>query len=175
MMAPIPERTRTAYHEAGHGAVALDQRRGFVHVTIVPKEDPLGHLLGVPVGAWFHPDYDPSPRARRAIERYILILAGGDGAEWHLTSEHDQQGASADLTQALDAAQYVCGSAEETEAYLNWLWVKARDLVGSPNNWPVVEALAAALLAKRTVSSARAHAIRRSVMANLVPSWPGPA
>jgi hypothetical protein len=47
---------------------------------------------------------------------------------------------------------YACGSEEETEAYLRWLLIRARNLITSLVNWPIVEHVAAELLARKTLN-----------------------
>ena len=55
----------------------------------------------------------------------------------------------------MQTAQYLTdlltGSPEETEACLNWLSIRAKNLVSAPEWWPAVEALAVALPEKRTL------------------------
>lgn len=155
---------RTAYHEAGHALVAYVERRRLRHVSIIPDEDTQGHCLsGKPPGD-FHPDYDDGPRTRAWLERAIAVSLGGAAAEEHLTGRHPKSGADEDWRRAIDSASYVTGSIEETEAYLNWLWIRTKALLKQPWYWAAVKALAAELLERRRIGERRARRIIRNAM-----------
>lgn len=60
-------------------------------------------------------------------------------------------GAWYDSHKAVDYATYLCGSNDEIEPFLKWLWVRARQLITFPARWVAVDALAQALLKHKTI------------------------
>jgi hypothetical protein len=147
----------TAYHEAGHAAIAVHFGRKVHGVSIVPVEDTLGHCRHTVPGAWFHPDYDTSPRARRAIEDWVMILFAGFHAETHFAGWRNHVGASSDMRRAVDLLSYLaCG--EELDKYLAWLNVRSKNLVEWELNWRPIECIARELMERREISG---HDVRR--------------
>src|ERR1019366_4190703 len=59
---------------------------------------------------------------------------------------------SADDDHAVNIAMEVCGSAEQCSAWLKWLFVATRDHLSLQHVWPAVEALAAELMRRETIS-----------------------
>jgi hypothetical protein len=153
----------TAYHEAGHAVAAWVQHRRFTRVTIVPKAEVLGScsLARLPT---FHPDLDIDRRTEQWTEREILLSLAGIAAEAHLIGRRprgwfDQN----DVRQAFRLALYQAGGdVKGAAAYLDWCWYPARGLVAHPLNWAAIEALAAALLAHRTLGERRARQVIRA-------------
>lgn len=141
----------TAHHEAGHVVAAW--RLGYRpwSVTIVPSEGRSGlavfnnPLARMQIGRVGHSD-----RARLRIERAILISLAGPVAQrayrprsfrsWH---------SSADYVLAADLALHICGSGESAGAFLRWLEIRAKEMVG--HDWSVIEALARKLVECRTI------------------------
>ena len=141
----------TAYHEAGHAVAALALGRGVKCVSIVPGEEILGHCAHHKLRS-FQPDIHTNGRTLRRIEQSILILLAGGEAEAKFRGRHNHIGAERDYQDAIDLAMCVFGSEEETEAYLRWLLIRARNLITSLVNWPIVEHVAAELLARKTLN-----------------------
>jgi ATP-dependent Zn protease len=134
----------TAYHEAGHAAAAFALRRAVRWVSIVPDEarGTLGFCASRLMPG-FRPDLDRSPRNRAAVEREVIINFAGGIAEERFRGRKNRAGAAGDVATAVDLASTVCGSIEETSAYLAWLHIRAKNLVNSPVHWPGIEALTA--------------------------------
>lgn len=152
----------TAYHEAGHAVVRFLVQLSFREVTIVPTDDTLGCISGGRVLNDFHPDWDDSPRVKSHLERHILSRYGGPLAERRFARQQGHRWqrnlSQGDCNQALDLAGYLpMGSMKETEAYLNWLWVRVEAML--EHHWAAVEALAKELLAHRRVGYRRARQI----------------
>ena len=53
----------------------------------------------------------------------------------------------------------VCGSEEQCSAWLKWLFVATRDHLSLQHVWPAVEALAAELMRRETISGPEARRI----------------
>lgn len=156
----------TAYHEAGHAAAYLALDRRFQHVTIEPKEDEtggsLGHCLGVADrhGAGFATEvYEGTPRARRWLEQRAMVLAAGNVAERYFTKRRIVAGSISDFSYIADALDGLCGDEDEASAYCAWITFRTRNLLLKLDNWVVVDALAKALLDRRTLTYKEAREI----------------
>jgi hypothetical protein len=62
------------------------------------------------------------------------------------------KGASTDYQAAVRLADCMRGSIDSTQKYVDWLYVRARDLIHNTIQWPAVEALARELVQKRELS-----------------------
>lgn len=154
----------TAYHEAGHAIAAFRLGINIKRVTIVGTEDASGRtVFDRPVLQGIHLDYDSSPRARLKAEGAILICLAGPMAQQHYRANSLRNWHSrGDYRNAVDIAMSLNGSTEQTEAYLRWLEIRARDMVRI--NWRGVEAVANALLNERTLDMV---AVRRTALTGL--------
>jgi hypothetical protein len=151
---------RTAYHEAGHAVAAWVQHRRFTRVTIVPQGDVLGSCRFARLPT-FHPDSDTDQKTQWWIEREILHLLAGIAAEAHLSGRRPQGWSDQkDVRQAFQLALYQAGGdVKGAAAYLDWCWYPASGLVAHPLNWAAIKALAATLLAHRTLGERRARQV----------------
>jgi hypothetical protein len=144
----------TAYHEAGHAALYLILGRAFSYVTIEPDEDSSGHCKGVVCrgGKRLEMDvYDGNSRGRDWLERVAMISLAGHAAEHRFTGRDAAVGSRGDFSTAADALSNLCGDSDETTAYLTLMAVRTRNYITRPENWLLVQRLAAALLAERTI------------------------
>jgi hypothetical protein len=162
----------TAYHEAGHSVAAiLWFRSAFKSVSVVEIDDVAGRVLSRGPGKWFRPDIEVDGKVRRRIEREIMILWAGPLSEQRFTGEFNDIGAGlllnhddpkqagpllagSDLSAIVTLGGYVAsGSDEETSAYIEWLRLRTLNEMNRPGwyFWPCVEALAEALLERRTM------------------------
>lgn len=163
---------RTAYHEAGHAVAAFLMRRRVLSVTIVPDEDAgsLGHnRYGVLPN--IHPDYEIDSRTVRVIEREIVVSLAGWAAEARLDASARREASylgDDDWHKAYDLATYVTGSPEEMEAYVNWLWVRAKYMIALPPQWAAVKGLASDLLERRRIGGRRVREVIKTAMRDLV-------
>ena len=162
---------RTAYHEAGH-AVAherLRYARKLRKVTIIP--DPNENSRGCVVHDKLPPSFDPweneiTPRDMAGIEDDAVCSFAGGIAEKRFAGRHDYAGASEDRQHAIDLASPLTGGPGDKvlNAYLRYLWVRAEGLVESRLIWPEIEAVAKALLERKTLTRKEVHDIRLRVM-----------
>jgi hypothetical protein len=153
----------TAYHEAGHIVAAYAQRLAVKGVSIVEDEETRGRA---DTGKWPVEDLLlTADRRRRWLEKRIIVFLAGAQAEELLAGERDPAGASDDYHQAVQLASYLTGSTEETEAYLAWLGIRARNLVRVPVWAAAIEAVAGELLTAQTLSGRRVRAIIRATLA----------
>lgn len=143
---------RTAYHEAGHAVMHLEEKLAFEHVTIVPNEErrSLGHLIWK-VQSDFNPEISSDRKTLRLLESMILCSLAGPAAEAIYAGRRNWRGAAGDLEAMVARAIDYTGSPEEANAFVNWLWIRANNTMKA--QWPTVEAVAEALLAKKTLST----------------------
>ncbi|MCE9603474.1 MAG: cell division protein FtsH [Planctomycetia bacterium] len=138
--------TATAYHEAGHAALALALGRPVQRVSILPNQLRLG-LCEFKKGS-FRPSHD-------AIETEILILLGGLAAEARQMGDYAWGGASADLRAVRGLTEMRAGSARQVARLERRMLDKAEHLLDQPGVWDAVTRIAEELL-KTTVISGRA-------------------
>lgn len=154
---------RNAYHEAGHAVVAHALGRRFTGVTIIPGVDAMGRCRYAEARNFDPdlPDMYSGPRIERVVEHQIMGYLAGPIAEGILTGEKSwrKTGGNGDVPRAVDLAVYMKGTIEETEAYLDGLWVQTEELVGRRESWAAIEALAAELVEQREVGEGRAREI----------------
>lgn len=154
----------TAYHEAGHAVMSHLLRCKVVSVTLGEQDDSLGSVTGHAPGAWFQPDVNGDRRTCSYIENQVLILMSGEAAEFLYTGVHNADGMSSDFSTAVSLAARLMGDNEEIEAYLNWMRIRARNMLRNPRNWRLVEALATALLAEKPANGLRIISGRRALV-----------
>jgi len=115
------ELEKTAYHEAGHAVAAFEMKRSFRHVTIEPDEESLGHIMFTKFRDSFRPDIDSYSKIRNPLEKAIITALAGPIAEQIFSGRKNLIGAGGDFHNASEYADYLCGSREESEAFIKWL------------------------------------------------------
>jgi ATP-dependent Zn protease len=152
----------TAYHEAGHAVVGLRLRFRMKTATIVPRDGVLGEVEHGKE-TYLYDDLEfgrDSARSRRRGEEVIILRLSGLTAERRFrpraASKHalDDHEHAADLALSLNG-----GDVEVTNAHIKDLSLRTDKLVA--DNWPQVEAVAQALLERRTLKGAEIAAIVR--------------
>lgn len=162
----------TAHHEAGHAIARFRQRLAIRSVTIEEDEESFGRASHNPPGEWFQPDIEVDRRTRNRIESEIICALAGPEAECRFMGNDDAPygaGSQADLDVAALLACYVCGDDDEASAYMEWLRIRARNLVRS--EWELVEVLAAALLDRKTLSGHQVRKVLRRVFEERREAW----
>lgn len=144
---------RAACHEAGHAIAAILQRRRFKHATIVEQEGATGHVR-------FFRDENMDPavveddkRIYAKLEREIIISFGGHAAEEVLTGKRYRKAFRSDFESIAAMVLQVHDDVELRDAYFKYLYLKTRELLGRPLNWMSVEAVAKALLERKTLKA----------------------
>lgn len=145
----------TAYHEAGHAvaAVHLGVGIGRLGVSIVPSDGAAGtcHTNKTFSGS---PDAHTTDRMRLGAEKRAIILFAGPAAQrkYRSSSVRNYHGHS-DRHGAVDLMNCFVGSNRELEAYINWLRIRAEQLVAIPFAWKTIEAVAAALFERKHLTA----------------------
>lgn len=145
----------TAYHEAGHAAVAWHQGIRVRHVSIVPDAEYLGRVVhGDPLRG-IRLDFDNSDRTRLRAERLCRVLLAGFLVEKRHTGRGNRIGASADHEAAVKLMDRFVTDNDEAEAWLNLLAIQTRNIIALPHITAAIDALATALLEHRELSGRR--------------------
>ncbi len=153
------ERIATAYHEAGHAAVAVWLGLRLERVELTPDhpvhsgccrekvDDPQALSLAVELGD------------EGVIRPQIKILLAGREAQQKGGVDHVPDGDRQDVETALKVATLMVGCESKAEALLAQSLTETRRLLDLPAVWAGVEALAGELLLKGTVGGDEAHGI----------------
>lgn len=158
----------TAYHEAGHAVIGREMHLRVTSCSIIPEGDTLGCCRFDIRWKDFHPDSDMSSKVRYRLERDIIAtLAGPEAEAIHHGSHEWLPGHEGDTRHAIDLAGYVTGDVEETGAYLDWLTIRTRSMLGQPILWAAVHALALELLAQGELGTRSI----REIMNDATQSW----
>lgn len=151
---------KVAYHEAGHAVAAYIFHRRFSSVSIIPKDDYLGIMTRPKTESLEQDLLDMDDfRNRKRIESEIIISFAGAVAEGLLVGRHNWKGAIQDNHQAIDSAEAIVSSHDELEAYINWLWLRTRNLLSLPVYWAAVQALAEELIICKEIKTRKARRI----------------
>lgn len=148
-----------AYHEAGHAVMAYIQGVNIKSLTIGRRADSPKRIIAHPLNNyWFQ-----FASTRSEIEQQILILAAGQIAQYVLTGVHGYRGK--DFPYARQLASHLIKDETELNVYLQWLWVRARNILNDQLNWAAVTILAKAISEEteirgiRSIDECRAKAI----------------
>lgn len=145
------ERERLAYHRAGYGVALYSQGRRVPMLSLTEQAEPPVPDEGHTPRTW---EVAMGSRARHEVELEIL-------ARWTaLVSEsrecfdgREPPGGWGPAAEALSVlGRRVTRDPEENEAYLEWIRRRAQGLIGIPEIWAAVQAVAQALLEKENLS-----------------------
>lgn len=161
----LSKRERVAYHEAGHVIMAVALRVRFIRATIVPdqKDGSLGHVQVV----FPNPDdCDDFEKLYRLCKRLGMVLLAGLVAESLVTGRRSWISAQDDLQQSTRLARRVVGDALASR-WIQALMIETELFFDRPDQRLLVEIIASALLAKRTMSARRLRAVVKESRRNL--------
>lgn len=156
---PDREKVATAYHEAGHAAVAVWLGLQLERVELTPDhpihagccrekvDDPYALSLAVELGE------------ERVIRPQIQILLAGRAAQEKSGFDDLPGGDGHDLEMALRVAKLMVGCPAKAEELLDHSLVETRSLLDVTAVWAGVEALTDELLLKGIVEGDEAHRI----------------
>jgi hypothetical protein len=159
----ITKRLRaTAYHEVGHAVMDYVLNRRFRAISIIPNEQSLGRVeVNKRDSRWLNglfEDYIGTGTIRDRFghsvdvsEAYILMHFGAVHAQAIVTGQATVEAACCSMD-GIDVALSACGLASDvTNAYINYLWLRAKHLINGPPYRPAVDALASALLQRKRI------------------------
>jgi len=150
------ERRRTAYRQSGLAVARYTQGRTVPDLSLDRPETPVAPERSI--RAW---EVDLGSRTRHQVELEIIAQWAGPMAESRACFEDREPpqgwGAAGELLAAL--GRRVTRTADENDAYLEWLRRRALGLIEIPQIWAAIETLAAALLSRGTIPSVEASEI----------------
>ena len=100
-------------------------------------------------------------RARRKLETEIMIAMAGLAAEYLHPGPVDRPGAVADLQRARNIALAATADPEEATAFINWLFVRARNRLRVPACARAIKGLEAELARRGSLTGAEVRALLR--------------
>lgn len=153
----------TAFHEAGHAVAAWSCGLPVYRVSIQPEGDAKGVVSHRNPLARVRLDLDGSDKARMKAEAAIIVCLAGPASQRRFNARSYRKHHSAsDFDTAAELALRLNSSAEAANAYLDWLRIRADDLIAG--RWKIVTALAGLLLERAELGrDAVPLAIQRAV------------
>lgn len=132
--------------------------------SVIEDDGVLGHVRTKPPTEEQLLAYGLADMAR--LEREIVVCYAGMAAEHELTGAWDLDGARNNIAIAGRIALSISGSAEEIEALLHLMDLRAQTLVRNPLNWAIIQAVAARLeTEEKMTGKALRQTIREAVAA----------
>jgi len=155
-------RVRTAYHEAGHAVAALLLGLPLEEVSI--STDAEHELVGGthcrPRLAHLDPDTHwgrVTPEDAGQLRAAIMVSCAGPLAEARCTGRFTWRCGEGDRETAMEYARYVRHDPAAFQAYLDALFRQTTELIYAPQTWPLVEAVARALLERGRLDGPQAR------------------
>jgi hypothetical protein len=144
----INELRLTAYHEAGHAVIALSLGRSIQRVSVVARENQLGHV-----------EFKKGSRrpAKDVMEAECLVLLGGLAAEACITGGYRWDAARQDLEYVERLIYRRAASERQARTLFRRLLRKVEYLLDDAATWRAVEAIANEVLEKSTISGRSAR------------------
>jgi hypothetical protein len=140
----------TAYHEAGHAVVNFHFGSKIREISIIAEDDSLGYCRARHPLQGRHPDFDKSDANRLRMEKSVISDLAGFFAEQRFNPKGTRTaGARGDFQRAVDVVDYFVSSTEELQAYIDFLGIRAKNIVNSRLVWPLIPKLAERLLVQK--------------------------
>lgn len=147
---------KIAYHEAGHAVAYHYLGKAFKKISIIPDGNSLGYVLNRKINRDIE-IYERDTKTRNRVEKEAITYLAGIIVENLLSGRYDRRGASSDLNHVVSLLSTQCQSSIETDAYLNLLWIRTRQIFEYSVNkqktlyWKCVEVLANRLMEKKEI------------------------
>ena len=110
----------------GHAIAAFELRRAIRHISVVPKDDSLGHVVRTAPPKSIRPDVYQDQRTMLWVEREVVIAFAGMAAEGHFVGRYNHVGASSDFKAAVDLASHFMGLDEVLTKYLDYMLARTK-------------------------------------------------
>ena len=146
----------TAYHEAGHAAMALWKGVPFTAMSVIGDERSDGRVVPQ-ICNWFRPDAHWDERFLPYIEVEIHVLLAGGEAERRVRGSYNDFGAATDFEHVMTLAARVHYRESALNAFVRWLNESVKETNSNDDYWGLVETLAESLLVKRELTYRQAR------------------
>lgn len=91
------------------------------------------------------------------------MLLAGPCAEYKYVGGRKPVYSVKDYQEARELASYLCGSQEEADAYVEYMWEQTKNIISLDWNWKAIVAVANALLGQKTLKYLKTlHLIRKA-------------
>jgi hypothetical protein len=171
-------REMIAHHEAGHCVACYKLRipfRGRPSVSIIASEDYEGYVARKNILKGRNLECDTSGWTRLKMERVVEVHLSGieaqrlyDPSSVDYGKEYGDWDGWYDYHQAVELIGYFTSGSREAEAYLELLRIRAELLVSNDCNRKCIEAIAAALLERNSLSGREAVKIIEATITSSV-------
>jgi ATP-dependent Zn protease len=157
-------RVRTAYHEAGHAVAALMLGLPLeeVSITMDGEHGLVGGTHCRPRLAHLDPDTHwgrVSPEDAGQLRAAIMVSCAGPLAEARCTGRFTWRCGEGDRETAMEYARYMRHDPAAFQAYLDAIFRQTAELINATRTWPLVEAVAQALLERGRLDGPEARQI----------------
>jgi hypothetical protein len=160
----LPQLTLTAYHEAGHAVVSFLLGDRVKQIAIAGDLEAEGHNVRG------KPRKPSAAMIQHLVERNVMICFAGPISEGRASGRtmhafrrqgkvYFPTGGMDDLDKSYGIVAKFNGGEEETDAHFLWLWLRTEAVLHGPENWYLVEKLAASLLEHRRLGERRLRGI----------------
>jgi len=153
---------KEAYRKAGHAVASCVLMRRFGKITIFPKGDNWGSMAAQVSS--INGISEQTSKTKNNIEDEVIIHFAGVVAERLFSSGYNWHGVRVENLTAVERVECTGPSDAETEAYLDSLFILARDLIKVPRYWNAVETLAHELLKERTIGYQKVRQIISDIL-----------
>ena len=161
-------RIETAYHEAGHAVASFVLHVRFDSVHIIPSlaRYSLGRICKEPESI------RPDRINQRELESRVIVSLAGMAAEARYTGKANWKFGTDDFNFAFDVIAKLTHLADEDlPSYIEYLWVRAQNLLRRPGHWQSVQAVAEALLRENELTYAEVCSIVEPLLIVRVHLW----
>lgn len=153
-------RPSTAYHEAGHAALAIHLGIGLKKISIIPGHDYDGICIQHHQPSLQRLDYDNSDSLNKRAEKLMMVaLAGAEAQRRFAPTSVRRYQAESDIKSVFEYAFALCGDSDEASALVRLLQIRTRNILYLPFVWSGVKALAKRLLKQHEIKSGEARDI----------------
>jgi ATP-dependent Zn protease len=164
----------TAFHEAGHAVMANRLGLRLRKVTIIPSEGLAGYCQHFRGYRDKHMETGNDPyRVRLRIEKHIMTaLAGMVAQKFYSRRSFKPIHARSDMENAAQMAMSITGSTKESNAFMEWLYIRTTNELKDSVHWEAVKALAAELLLHGELTGKQAtKVIRETENSSIFKNW----